>query len=101
VHEGVLASGMKVAGCSVHFVTEVYDEGPIIIQRAVDVRDDDTPDSLAARILPHEHAIYVEAIRRFALGRLRVAEPAPGTEDAPVWEGAVSRRLRVICSADE
>lgn len=98
VHEGVLASGMKVAGCSVHFVTEVYDEGPIIMQRAVEVLDDDTPESLAARILPHEHEIYVEAIRRFAEGRLKVVGPPPEAEGAQAWEGRIGSRMRVICS---
>ena len=72
VHQAVLDSGMKVSGCTVHFVDEQYDTGPIILQTAVPVEDDDTPHSLAARILPHEHQAYRQAVRLFAQGRLRV-----------------------------
>jgi phosphoribosylglycinamide formyltransferase 1 len=72
VHRAVLESGMKVSGCTIHFVDEQYDTGPIIVQSAVPVLDDDTPQSLAARILPEEHRAYVEAVSAFAAGRLRV-----------------------------
>ena len=72
VHRAVLESGMKVSGCTVHFVDEQYDTGPIIVQSAVPVLDEDTPQSLAARILPEEHRAYVEAVRAFAAGRLRI-----------------------------
>ena len=72
VHRAVLESGMKVAGCTVHLVDEEYDTGPIVVQRTVPVLEDDTPESLAARILPEEHRAYVEAVRLFAEGRLRV-----------------------------
>jgi phosphoribosylglycinamide formyltransferase 1 len=64
--------GCKLAGCTVHFVTEGVDEGPIIIQAAVPILDDDTPDTLAARILVQEHKIYPRAMQLFAEGRLRV-----------------------------
>lgn len=64
--------GCKLAGCTVHFVTEGVDEGPIIIQAAVPILDDDTPDILAARILAQEHKIYPRAVQLFAEGRLRV-----------------------------
>jgi phosphoribosylglycinamide formyltransferase-1 len=64
--------GCKLAGCTVHFVTEGVDEGPIIIQAAVPILDDDTPDTLAARILAQEHKIYPRAVQLFAEGRLRV-----------------------------
>lgn len=64
--------GCKLAGCTVHFVTEGVDEGPIILQAAVPVLDDDTPDALAARILEQEHRIYPRAVELFAEGRLRV-----------------------------
>ena len=57
-----VAYGVKVSGCTVHFVDENLDAGPIIVQRAVPVRDDDTADTLAARILEQEHAAYVEAL---------------------------------------
>jgi folate-dependent phosphoribosylglycinamide formyltransferase PurN len=74
VHEAVLASGMKVAGCTVHFVDEEYDTGPIILQRCIPVLESDSAESLAARVLLEEHAAYVEAIRLFAEGRLTVEE---------------------------
>ena len=64
--------GVKVAGCSVHFVDSSVDGGSIIIQSAVPVREDDDADSLAARILEQEHRIYPEAIKLFATGRLRI-----------------------------
>lgn len=64
--------GCKLAGCTVHFVTEGVDEGPIIIQAAVPILDDDTPETLTARILVQEHKIYPRAVQLFAEGRLRV-----------------------------
>ena len=64
--------GCKLAGCTVHFVTEGVDEGPIIVQAAVPVLDSDTPEALAARILEQEHKIYPHAVQLFAEGRLKV-----------------------------
>jgi len=72
VHEAVLAAGCKVSGCTVHFVTNRYDEGPIIIQRCVPVREGDTPDTLAGRVFEQECLAYPEAIRLFAQGRLKI-----------------------------
>ncbi|MCI0638901.1 MAG: phosphoribosylglycinamide formyltransferase [Gemmataceae bacterium] len=72
VHEAVLAYGAKITGCTVHFADNEYDHGPIILQRAVPVLDDDTPDSLAARVFDQECEAYPEAIRLFAEGRLRI-----------------------------
>lgn len=72
VHRAVLEYGVKVSGCTVHFVDEEYDTGPIIAQRTVPVLEHDTPETLAARILPEEHAAYVEALQWLAEGRLRV-----------------------------
>ncbi|MDA8129503.1 MAG: phosphoribosylglycinamide formyltransferase [Betaproteobacteria bacterium] len=69
-HERALEEGVKIHGCTVHFVTADLDHGPIVIQAAVPVRADDTPDSLAARVLAQEHRIYPQAIRWFAEGRL-------------------------------
>ena len=69
-HERALAEGVKIHGCTVHFVTAQLDHGPIVIQAAVPVRADDTPDTLAARVLAQEHRIYPQAIRWFAEGRL-------------------------------
>ncbi len=64
--------GCKLAGCTVHFVTEGVDEGPIIIQAAVPILDADTSETLAARILLQEHKIYPRAVQLFAEGRLHV-----------------------------
>ena len=72
VHAAVLAAGMKVSGCSVHFVNNEYDAGPIILQRAVAVEEGDTVDALAARVFAQECIAYPEAIRLFAAGRLTI-----------------------------
>ncbi|MBA3043837.1 phosphoribosylglycinamide formyltransferase, partial [archaeon] len=72
VHKAVLDSGMKITGCSVHFVDESIDGGSIIIQRAVDVKDDDTVETLASRVLEEEHKILPEAVQLFAEKRLRI-----------------------------
>lgn len=67
-----LAAGVKLTGCTVHFVTEAVDAGPIILQAAVPVRDDDTVESLSARILAEEHRLLPQAIALVLSGRLRV-----------------------------
>ena len=67
-----LESGSKIAGCTVHFVDEVMDHGVIILQHAVPVLDDDTEDTLSARILVEEHKAYPEAIRRVLSGEYEV-----------------------------
>ena len=67
-----LDAGVKVSGVTVHFVDEGTDTGPIIAQTAVPVRDDDTEESLAERILAEEHRLYPDIVRRFAEGRLRL-----------------------------
>jgi phosphoribosylglycinamide formyltransferase-1 len=72
VQQKALDWGVKIAGCTVHFVTEGVDEGPIILQAAVPVLEDDTAETLAARILVEEHKIYPRAIQLFAEGRLSV-----------------------------
>jgi len=72
VHEAVLETGCKVSGCTVHFADNEYDHGPIIIQRTVPVLDDDTPETLAARVFEEECIAYPEAIRLFAADRLRI-----------------------------
>ena len=68
-----LEYGAKVAGATVHFVDDGVDTGPVILQASVPVRDDDTEDSLSHRILVEEHRLYREAVRLYALGRLRLA----------------------------
>lgn len=80
VHEAVLASGVKVSGCTVHFADETPDGGPIILQSTVPVEDDDTVETLAARVGVEEHRLYPAAIRLFAEGRLKV----------------IGRRVRVV-----
>jgi phosphoribosylglycinamide formyltransferase-1 len=72
VHEAVLAAGVKVTGCTVHFVNTDVDAGPIIVQRAIAVRDADTAESLALRVLVEEHLAYAEAVRLFCTGRLHI-----------------------------
>jgi phosphoribosylglycinamide formyltransferase-1 len=63
-----LRHGVKISGCTVHLVDENLDAGPILVQRAVEVRDDDTVETLSARILDEEHVAYVDALRKLAAG---------------------------------
>lgn len=72
-HQRVLNAGVAVSGCTVHFVRPEMDSGPMIIQAEVPVRPDDTPDTLAARILVEEHRIYPEAVRLVASGQATVS----------------------------
>jgi phosphoribosylglycinamide formyltransferase-1 len=72
VHRAVLDAGVKVSGCTVHFADEQYDHGPIILQQAVPVEDDDTVDTLAARVFAAECKLYPQAIQLFAENRLRL-----------------------------
>jgi len=72
VHEAVIGRGCKVSGCTVHFVDNEYDAGPIILQRTVPVYAEDSGEDLAARVFTEECIAYPEAIRLFAEGRLRV-----------------------------
>jgi len=74
VHEAVLKAGCKVSGCTVHFCTNQYDKGPIILQRCCEVRDDDDADTLAARVFEQECLAYPEAIRLFSENRIFVDE---------------------------
>jgi phosphoribosylglycinamide formyltransferase-1 len=72
VHEAVLAYGAKVSGCTVHFVDNEYDHGPVILQKAVPVLEDDTPETLAARVFQAECEAYPEVLRLIAAGRVRM-----------------------------
>jgi phosphoribosylglycinamide formyltransferase-1 len=72
IHEAVIANGVKISGCTVHFADNEYDHGPIIIQRALPVREEDTADSLAARIFALECDAYPEAIELFFANRLKI-----------------------------
>lgn len=72
VHEAVIASGTRFTGCTVHFVNTDVDAGPIIVQRAIPVRDSDTAAALAVRVLVEEHQAYPEAVELFCAGRLEL-----------------------------
>lgn len=72
VHDAVLQSGVKVSGCTVHFADNHYDHGPIIVQTCVNVHDDDTCDTLAARVFAAERRTYLEAIQLYSQGRLEI-----------------------------
>lgn len=72
VHREVLETGVKVSGCTVHFVDDEYDHGPIIVQEVVPVLDGDTPQTLSQRVFTAECEAYPEAIRLFARGKLRI-----------------------------
>ncbi len=72
VHRAVLESGAKLSGCTVHFADACYDHGPIILQAAVPVHDDDTAESLAARVFAAECELYPQAIQLWAENRLRI-----------------------------
>jgi formyltetrahydrofolate-dependent phosphoribosylglycinamide formyltransferase len=72
VHEAVLASGVKITGCTVHFADNLYDHGPIILQKPVPVLEDDTPETLAHRVFERECDAYPEAISLFAENRLKI-----------------------------
>jgi phosphoribosylglycinamide formyltransferase-1 len=74
VHEAVLAASAKTSGCTVHFVDNQYDHGPIILQRAVEVLPGDTPDSLQARVFAAECEALPEALRLLANGRVQIAD---------------------------
>jgi len=72
VHAAVIESGMKLTGVTVHICDEEYDTGPIVAQRAIPVEETDTAETLAQRVLEHEHQLYPEAIQLFAEDRVRV-----------------------------
>ncbi len=72
VHEAAIAAGVKVSGATVHIVDEEYDRGPIIVQRVVEVSPTDTPETLAAKILPVEHELYPKVLAAFAANRVHI-----------------------------
>jgi phosphoribosylglycinamide formyltransferase-1 len=73
-HRRALQEGVKIHGCTVHFVTPQMDRGPIVIQAAIPVRPDDTEKTLGARVLQQEHRIYPEAVRWFVEDRLKLSD---------------------------
>lgn len=72
VHEAVLEAGARTTGATVHIVDEEYDNGPIVMQKSVEVSPNDTPETLAAKVLPVEHEIYPKALAAFARNRVRI-----------------------------
>lgn len=88
VHEQALAAGVRVTGCTVHYVTAEMDDGPIIVQAAVPVMPGDTPDALAARVLAAEHKAYPLALKLVAEGRVRMGGGVVDL-DGTVWEQEV------------
>jgi phosphoribosylglycinamide formyltransferase-1 len=82
-HRRALEAGVRVHGCTVHFVNAALDSGPIIVQAAVPVQPGDTEDRLAARVLALEHRIYPQAIRWFCEGRIKLGRDGVVTVDAP------------------
>lgn len=88
-HQRAIDAGMRIAGCTVHFVTEGMDEGPVIVQAAVPVLPDDTADALAARVLTVEHKSYPLALRLVAEGKVRMEDgKAVSSGNLPVLDGA-------------
>mgnify|MGYP001587054524 CR=1 FL=1 len=73
VHKAVIDYGAKVSGCTVHFADNKYDNGPIILQRTVQIKDDDTPETLGERVFQEECISYPEAIKLFAEGKLEIS----------------------------
>lgn len=72
VHEAVIKSNVKISGCTVHFADNEYDHGPVVLQRQVCVKNDDTPDTLASKVGNEERIAYPEAIKLFAEGKLKI-----------------------------
>ena len=88
-HQRAIDAGMRIAGCTVHFVTEGMDEGPAVVQAAVPVLPDDTSDTLAARLLTVEHRSYPLALRLVAEGKVRMeGGKAVSAGDLPQIDGA-------------
>jgi phosphoribosylglycinamide formyltransferase-1 len=80
-HRRALAAGVRIHGCTVHFVSPALDSGPIIVQAAVPVLPEDTEERLAARVLAEEHRIYPQAVRWFIEGKLKLEDGRVRIED--------------------
>lgn len=92
VHQAVIVYGAKISGCTVHFVDNEYDHGPIILQRVVEVKDDDTAETLQQRVFETECEAYPEAIRLIAEGKLKVVDRrVKCTPQAPPGEMRLDR----------
>lgn len=99
VHEAVIKEGVKISGCTVHFVDEGLDTGPIIIQHPVPVLAGDTPKDLAARVLEAEHRAYPEAVRLFCEDRLEISGRVVTV--LPLKAGSASPKKRAIVSVSD
>jgi len=88
-HRRALADGVRIHGCTIHFVTADLDHGPIVAQGAVPVHPDDDEDSLAARVLAVEHRLLPAAIRAFCEGRLVIAQGRVRVKDGMVPSGTL------------
>lgn len=88
-HQRAIEEGVRLHGCTVHFVTSALDHGPIVIQAAVPVRQDDTESKLAARVLEQEHRIYPAAIRWFVEGRVKIDGGRVLISNSPDGESAL------------
>lgn len=84
VHDAVIASGAKISGVTIHFVDEEYDHGPIVAQVVVPVRPDDTADTLAARVLTHEHKLYPKVVAAICRGEIHWREDGVPYLDPPI-----------------
>ncbi len=89
VHEQIVEAGVRISGCTVHFVRPAVDDGPIIVQAAVPVHPDDDADALAARVLGQEHRIFPLAVRLIAEGRVRVVHERVLIDGAAIPDGAL------------
>lgn len=94
-HQRAIDAGMKIAGCTIHFVTEGMDEGPIVAQAAVPVAADDTADTLAARVLTVEHRLYPLALKLVAEGTVRMEDGRAVT--TPDAAAALSGQTLISC----
>lgn len=88
VHKQALDAGVKISGCTVHFIVPVLDAGPIVAQAAVPVRLNDTPETLAARILEQEHHLYPTALRFLASGMIMLKDGKCVYSHTPLWNPA-------------
>ncbi len=95
-HKRAIEAGAKVHGATVHFVVPEMDSGPVIAQGAVAVRDDDTEEKLATRVLAVEHRIYPQALKLVAQGRVRVADGRCLIDGVPVPEARNLQRTLII-----
>ena len=98
VHEAAVQYGVKISGCTIHFVDDQYDHGPVILQKAVPVMDDDTPDTLGARVFEAECEAYPEALRLIAAGRVTIDDRR--VRILPPTEGNKGNEEKRNCDSD-